>query len=277
MSSDPQPAEPIAMVAIDLDGTLLRTDKRISRRTLGAIAAVRERGVRIVLATARPPRSVREFYERLQLDTLTINYNGALIYNPADRRTVMHRPLPVPLARQVVDTARDVDPKVAVSVEVLDRWYTDWVDPTMQTETARQFEPDFVGPLKVFLNQPITKLMLLAPPERLKPVRRRIEHVYRDRIGIAVSDPHLIQILHPAVSKATGLAHVAQACEIPAPRIMAIGDAPNDAPMLAWAGFGVAVANAWPETIAAADATVAGNDEEGVAEALERFILQRGK
>ena len=71
----------IGVVAIDLDGTLLNDSKQVSRRTVGALVGLPERGVKVVIASARPPRSVRHIYAALKLDTWQINYNGALIWD----------------------------------------------------------------------------------------------------------------------------------------------------------------------------------------------------
>src|SRR4051794_39908176 len=87
------PRPRIKLVAIDLDGTLLSSRKTITPKTHTAIKAAIATGVKVVLATARPPRSVRSYYEALKLDTPTVNYNGALIWDEARRRAVEHVPL----------------------------------------------------------------------------------------------------------------------------------------------------------------------------------------
>src|SRR5687767_5101888 len=85
--------EPIELVALDLDGTLLTTEKRITRLAINTVSEVRRRGVRVVLASARPPRSMRDAYNYLGLDTLQISYNGALIQDPVLGRNIHHQPL----------------------------------------------------------------------------------------------------------------------------------------------------------------------------------------
>jgi len=268
-------AEPIELIAIDLDGTLLTDERRITPRCATAVAAARKRGIHIVLASARPPRSVRPCYDELQLDTPQINYNGALIQDPRTGRVLEHRPLDAKLTAAIIDFARSIDPHLAVSIEILDRWYTDRLDPELMTETAQTMEPDYIGPLEPILNQPITKLMLLAPADRLRPVHDAVVQRFAGQIALAVSDEHLIQIMEQSVDKASALTRIADDYAVPASRVMAIGDAPNDIPMLRWAHLGIAVANAWPEVLAAADATVASNNDDGVAEAIERFARVR--
>src|SRR5215469_15405891 len=115
----------IQMVAIDLDGTLLNDSKQVSEQTVKALECVTLRGVRIIIASARPPRSVRHIYNQLHLDTWTINYNGALIWDEPNKQVVFHRPIDGSRVRQMIDRARKKFDSVLVTCEILDRWYTD--------------------------------------------------------------------------------------------------------------------------------------------------------
>ncbi len=261
------------MVAIDIDGTLLRTDKRISQGTVDAIAGCVKRGVKVVLASARPPRSVREIYELLKLDTLSIHYNGALIHEMTRKRNVFHKPLTVDVTRQIIADARRLDPQCLVSIEILDKWYTDHFDPELPTETSRVFNPDFIGPLDAFLKVPVTKLMLLAPPHRMVKIWKMVQRRYKGKVAMAISDDHLVQLMDRTVDKAVALEQVAASYGLKASDVMAIGDAPNDKRMLEWAGLGVAMGNAWESVRSAADVVVPANDDDGVAHAIERYVL----
>lgn len=268
-----RPAKPIRMVAIDIDGTLMRSDKQVTRRSARAIAEAARRGVSIVLASARPPRSVRELHRELGLTTPSVHYNGALVFDAATQTHLFHRPLARRTARRAVRLARRVDRSVVVSIERLDRWLTDRVDPTLLVETARNSEPDFLGSMRDCLREDVTKLMLLAPPERLAPVRDHLHARLGGELAVHVSDRHVIQLVHREVDKAAAVRWIADRHGIASEEVMAIGDAPNDAGMLRWAGLGVAMENAWPQALAAADALAPSNDAEGVTAALERFVL----
>lgn len=266
---------PVEMVAVDIDGTLLRSQRELSIRVIKSILAATRKGVRVVLASARPPRSVREIYRHLQLDTLQVNYNGALIYDPVAGRTFHHEPLTPTMTQRIIRHARRTDPRVVVSLEILDKWYTDFFDESLPTETSREFSPDFIGPLEAFWHVPVTKLMLLAPPARMTGITAAVEKKFTGKISMAVSDKHLLQIASHKVDKAHAVARIARHYGIRPERVMAIGDAPNDVGMLQWAGLGVAVANAWPAVLAVADAVVSANDKDGVAEAIQKFVLDR--
>ncbi|MEX2672018.1 MAG: Cof-type HAD-IIB family hydrolase [Phycisphaeraceae bacterium] len=264
---------PYRLVAIDLDGTLLRSDKRLTATAGRAVQQCLERGIHVVLATARPPRAVKPIWEILGLQAVSIHYNGALIHDFGKSRHVFHRPLAVPLVRKLVRVARRADPDCVVSLEILDRWYTDYYDPKLPTETSLKFNPDVIGPLQAFMTVPVTKMMLHAPRERLLKLRTVVEKRFAGKVGMALSDHHLMQLMHVACDKAVALEQVATELNIPRHEVLAIGDAPNDIRMLRWAGLGVAVRNAWPTVKQVADVHAPSNDEDGVAHTLHKYVL----
>lgn len=263
----------IHLLAIDIDGTLLNSAKQITDATARAIASARQRGVRVVLASARPPRTVMPFYRQLDLDTPTINYNGALVYDPPSSRVLLHRPVGPKNARRIAGLAREVYDDVLVSAEILDRWYTDRLDSTYLTETAKLYRPDVVAPLEQWLVQPVTKLLLLGDPARLGFVADAVRREFLHQVSIVQTDEYLLQIMHATAGKAQALKVVAAELGVNREQVMAIGDNANDVGMLAWAGLGVAMANAVPEAHRAADYITEHNDADGVAEAIQRFLL----
>jgi len=265
----------IRLVAIDLDGTLLSSRKTITPKTHTAIKAAVKQGVKVVLATARPPRSVRAYYEALKLDTPTINYNGALIWDEVRRKAVEHVPLDVAVAKKVIAWGRKQYPELMVSVEILDKWYTDHYEaiPEYMTETAKQFTPDFVGPLAAFMRVPITKLMLLGAPVRIVELEKGIAAKFAKTISQTRSDAHMLQLMSPNTSKARALAKIAHLLDVPQAEVLAIGDAPNDVHMLEWAGVAAVPENGWEAAKLVADVIVPSNDEDGVAEALRKLVL----
>jgi Cof subfamily protein (haloacid dehalogenase superfamily) len=270
---DAEPPKPdIGLVAVDLDGTLLNDSKRVSIRTAKALACLPSRGVKVVIASARPPRSVRPVYSLLKLDTWQINYNGALIYDPPNDKVILHRPMSCEIAWSMIERARGLYPKCLVSCEILDKWYTDRQDQPYTTETGRLFKPNLVAPLEQFCNQPITKLLLLGSRrmiDRLEPVLR----VENPAVAVIRSDPELIQVMQHGCSKGEALKKVASHYGIPMRRVLAIGDAANDVCMLEAAGVGVAMDNAHPSVKQVADWVAPSNNDHGVHAALKRYGL----
>ena len=263
---------PIRLVAIDLDGTLLNDAKRVTERTVDALKCLTGSGVRVVIASARPPRSVRHVYRELGLDTWQINYNGALVWDEPGRRAVYHRPMESRVVRDLIDLARGRHPEVLVSCEILDRWCTDRFDETYTTETGRLFRPDLVAPVERFCVEPVTKLMLLAAPavlDQLEPALRASP----TNVSVIRSDPDLIQVMDASASKGAALRMVCEHYAVPPGQAMAVGDAVNDIPMLEAAGVAVAMDNAHPAVKAAADWVAPSNNDHGVHAALERYGL----
>jgi len=263
----------IRMVAIDLDGTLLNDSKKISDQTADALRCLPGRGVKVVIASARPPRSVRGFHSILGLDTLTINYNGALIWDESNRRIMHHQPMEPQLVGRIIEQARAINDQVLVSCEVLDRWFTDRFDQPYTTETGRLFRPDVIAPLSEFLNQPITKLLLLGEPTLIRQLQLELVPQYSPQAAIVRCDAELLQIMDHRASKANALRLVAGYYGISLPQVLAIGDAANDVDMLQAAGYEVAMDNAHPSVKAVAHWVAPSNNDHGVHAALRRYGL----
>ena len=264
---------PIRLVAVDLDGTLLDARKQVSPQTLSGLKDAMASGVRVVIASARPPRSVRAIYANLGLTTLQINYNGALIWDESQRRAVYHRPLKGELVRDVVELARDYHEEVIVHLEVLDRWCTDRTGDAYATETGKMFLPDTVGALEMFYGEPVTKLMFLGDPRMISKLEALLVERFVDQVVILRTDPELLQLMHPRAGKAAALQKVAKFYQVPLEQVMAIGDAPNDVGMLQVAGVGVAMDNAVSVAKDAADWIAPSNNDHGVHAALLRYGL----
>lgn len=261
----------VRLLAVDLDGTLLDSEKRVSPTTLASLRQAVQRGVKVVIASARPPRSVRSIYRQLGLETPQINYNGALVWDEPSRRVLLHRPIRGSLALQIIETARDLFEEVLVHVETLDRWYTDRDDHSHTTETGKLFKPDGICSARQFCSQPVTKLMLLGEP----PIMARLDAVlaqrFADEVTVLHTDRDLLQIMDRRVSKGIALRLLARYFGIDCREVMAIGDAPNDVGMLQVAGIAVAVDNAHPLVKDVADWVAPSNDDHGVSAALRRF------
>ena len=263
----------IRLVAIDLDGTLLTSKKQVSDQTVAALKSLPRRDVRVIIASARPPRSVRPTYRLLELDTLQINYNGALIWNEPDQTPLFHRPLKGSLAMRMIELARDQYEEVIVHCEVMDRWCTDRIDDAYTTETGKIFKPDEVADLSTFCANPITKLMFLGDPRIISRIEPLLLDAFSEQVTIVRQDDELLQIMHHRVSKAVALTKLAKFYSVPMEHVMAIGDAPNDVGMLQVAGVGVAMENAHNVVKDVANWVAPSNDDQGVHAALVRYGL----
>lgn len=260
----------VRLVALDLDGTLLGPDKRVDPETAHAVRAVAGR-IPVILASARPPRSVRPTYELLGLNTLQVNYNGALVWDEPSRSAVAHMPMRAGLVQKVIAAARDLFDEVQVSCEILDRWYTDHHDPAHTTETGRLFPPDVITPLEKFAHLDVTKLMLLGEPYMMLRLETLVAEAFSDELTVIRTDEDLIQIMDRRASKAKAVAAVAARYGVAMENVMAVGDAPNDYAMIASAGVGVAMGNGHALVQDVATWVAPSNAERGVLAALRKF------
>jgi len=270
------PSARIRLVAVDVDGTLLRSDGRLADPVVEALHRAQGVGAVVLLATARAPRLNRDVVKALRLQQPTINCNGAIIWNPVDERAQYHESLPAEIGRAVVEASRRVEPDLVVEIDILDRCVTDRIDPRLQVQISRLVQPDHIGPLEPALSEATTRINLIAPPERLIRVVEMLQRDFwsRRQIGLYLSHPSMVQVTAPLSDKGIALQRVARRLKASREEVMAIGDGLNDLGMLEWAGFGVALANASPQVKAVADAVAPANDENGVAWAIERWVVR---
>jgi hypothetical protein len=257
-------------VATDLDGTLLRSDGTLDARTLRALQHVEATGSLVVLCTARPARWLAPLAAAAGRHGVVVCANGGVIWSVHDEAVLDHFPLTVEVAREVVARLRAVLPEGAWAVERAE------VFAREPGYTPRWPVPDdtVVDAIDALLSVPPVKLMLRHPHLAVADLAARAqEHVgHLVEVTYSSSEDPLLEISAAGVSKASALAGVCAARGIGPEQVIAFGDMPNDLPMLAWAGHGVAVANAHPEVLAAADEVTAANDDCGVAQVLERVL-----
>ena len=265
------------LVAIDLDGTLLRSDRTVSGRSRAAIAAVRAAGAEVVVATARSPRSARELAADAGIGGLAICANGATVYDLDADRLVAHTSLPAATAHRLVVALRERFPGIVFGWEHELRFgsepaYEALRDPEWWPRPEGSYPP--CDPLEWTL--PMTKLLARLPAADLEHVLAVASEVAGSDASTTLAGEAFVELAAPGVAKEAALERIASAMGISADQVIAFGDHVTDAGMLIWAGRGVAVANAHPAALAAADEVTATNDEDGVALVLERLVATEG-
>ena len=252
------------LVASDLDGTLLNTAQEVTPRSRAALARVSAAGGVVVLITGRPSRLVLPLAAELELSGHVICSNGAAIHRLSDGGAEEVRGLAPAVLRRAVPLLRRVCPDMGLALE--------WGNQ-MQAETAYRDAPDSVNDVLdiVDIVPPILKMMARSaslPPPKLA----QLINTCSDEWHASTSGAPFAEIAAQGVNKSAALAHLCGVLGFNAAEVVAFGDAPNDLPLLAWAGCGVAVANAEPEVRALADKLTLSNDEDGVAAVLERLL-----
>jgi hypothetical protein len=250
---------------------LIGEDTVLRPRTIAAIAAVREAGIPVVIATGRMFRAVRPYLEQAEIDTPVVCYQGAAVVEPRSGRFLRHLPIELDLAREAISLLLEAgyEPNCYVDDELYVARETAYARGYANFQHLPFTE---VGDLLDWLGEPPTKLVAVGEPDELPAVRDRLSSVLRGRLFVTTSLPHLLELGNPAASKGTGLEFVAQLSGFSTRRTVAFGDGENDIELLDSAGFGVAVEGSHPDLLARADWSCPGPDDEGVATVLEAFV-----
>jgi Cof subfamily protein (haloacid dehalogenase superfamily) len=276
----PQPIMPIAMVALDIDGTLVGDDLLIGPETRRAIRTARERGIIVSLITGRMVSSALRFARELDLIAPIVGYQGALIREmPAATSTrpgrlLIHTPLSASVAREVVVWAREqgLDPHV----NHLERFIIRSDDPLADEYTTFMGnQPHREDDLVASIRHPVTKVMCHGEPPLPTEVAPLARARFAGRADVTVSHPHFIEFVAPGVSKGRAVRWLTRRLGVDLGAVLAIGDQWNDIEMLAEVGHGTAMPSAPIEVQAVARYIAPPLAEEGVAQMIDALVLAR--
>ncbi|HEY5335022.1 MAG TPA: HAD hydrolase family protein [Mycobacteriales bacterium] len=265
----------IRLVATDVDGTLLRSDGTPSPAT---VSALRQLSVPYVLVTGRPQRWVTQLAADLGCEGAAIVANGALTYDLVTGDVIRALTIPAADARACALAIRASLADTLFAVERLS-------DPPFASEPGYpSVHPDPQAPLLALdelTSEPVLKLLCrsgsVAEAEHLFDVARTACAGHPVEFTHSSGTIGLLEIAAAGVDKAAALAAYAQRLGIAAEDVLAFGDGFNDVPLIAWAGHGVAVANAHPAVLDVADEVTASNDDDGVAQILTRLSTMTRK
>jgi Cof subfamily protein (haloacid dehalogenase superfamily) len=256
--------------AFDLDGTVLRRNLRITQDTVAALQRLRERGMRLVVATGRRFESAREHAERLGFaeDNPVICYGGSMVRR-MNGETLMHRTLPRSLGIEVLEwaAARDLHARVFVDGHTI----TSPDIPSARPEPDASIVDSPAYWLRNSRKEP-TKLVIVDHPDDIEGWLEEAKSAFSGRLFVTRSLPHYVEIGSLEGTKASALEFLCGRWGIEPGRVLAFGDADNDIDMLRFAGHGVAVGGMTGEVREAADKVVPGVDEDGVAAYVENLL-----
>lgn len=257
------------LVATDLDGTLVRSDGSVSARTRDVLAALDERGVPVVLVTARPLRWMDDLWPLVGRHGMAIVSNGAIWYDTRDHRVRRVTGIDAVAGLRLCEAISAAIPEAAFAIECLSGIKR---DPVF-TEPTQVPEGSPVGPLAELWDEPAVKLMV-RHEAMTDPVafREAVTRAVGEAAVATWSGGHLVEISAPGVTKAATLSLLCDELDIAHSEVVAFGDMPNDLPMLVWAGRSYAMANGDASVIAAADHVAPSNDDDGVAVVLSTLF-----
>ncbi len=263
----------IRLVAFDVDGTLVGRDLKISDNVRRAIERMKAAGITGCLVTGRMYRATLPFARELGFEAPLICYQGAAIVDPASDDVLQHTALDNQIVRELIDvTERDA---MHLQLYRNDEYYCEARNRFSDLYAALSLtEPVIVPSLReAFAYSPATKAVIVADAPDAAAYAEKLRSALRDRAYVTRSLPEFVEVLDPAVDKGVALRFVAGRLGVAMEATAAIGDSWNDAPLLEAAGLGIAMGSAPRELQAVAGAVVGDLEHDGVAEAIEKYVL----
>ncbi|MEW1861237.1 Cof-type HAD-IIB family hydrolase [Streptomyces sp. NBC_00669] len=261
---------PYQLVATDLDGTLLREDGTVSRRSRAALAAVTAAGAAHIIVTGRSVPWTRHVLDDLGYQGLAVCGQGAQVYDAGTGRLLTSVTLDRKLAAVALAKIEAEVGPVALAAS------RDGLDGEVLVGNGYIYNPELpvihMTGTDVLWAEPINKLYIQHHELDDDALAEAARAVAGDMVGVVMAGQGIVELLPLGLTKATGLSLAARRLGVTAAQTIAFGDMPNDVPMFRWAGHSVAMANAHPDLKAVADEITLSNDEDGIAVVLERLM-----
>ncbi|MEO0490649.1 MAG: Cof-type HAD-IIB family hydrolase [Cyanobacteria bacterium J06633_2] len=279
--SDPMSnqADDIRLLILDIDGTIAGESNEIRPAVLEAVKAVRERGIQVAIATGRMYCSAVRFHEALGLSLPIMAYQGALMKDPQTQTVHRHWPVSRALATRLLDDLERSEQTAQISVHfyIDDQLYVrDLTPETIEYAERSGVKPIAVGDLRSVLHRDTTKILALSPdPDLISSMLSSFRQQYTPaELYFTKSVSTFFEAANPNVNKGVAVqAMTEDMLNLTASNVMAIGDNFNDVEMLRYSGIGIAMGNAPEEVQANADWVTEDVEADGVAIALEKFLL----
>ncbi len=275
------------MIAIDLDGTLLAPDGKVTERTKSAIHRCLSAGILICFATGRNWTESRTVIDTVAHHDHAVFAGGAIVID-TKQEAILHRQMVDPqLAREVCKVLEDAGHAVLALQETsaagVDYLVSDEIPEnaeTLQWMSATNAKVHHVSGLAQHPHEHTLRLGIVAAPPECEKVAATLterfgERILLQRIFVPSAKVEVLEIFDPGVNKWEGIQHVARRHGVERHEIIAIGDDVNDLPMLKQAGLGVAMGNARPEIQQAAKKVIKSNREDGLAQFLEELVREQ--
>lgn len=263
------------IIALDLDGTLLTTERTITPKTLDLLLRLQAEGYKVVISTGRPVIGAEPTAVLLHLQEnggYVMAYNGALVIDWQTRQTIYSQYLQPEAIGEVYRYAKEAGFALVCYHDeflVSDHELNHFMEQSVKRNGLKFKKVDN------FLEEatyPLCKCMIIGEPDGLHVLEERILETHPTTFNVYRSEPYFLEVVPPNIDKASGLRVLLEHLQMPATQLIAFGDSYNDIPMIRLAGMGVAMGNAPQVVKDAADYVASTNDDEGVARTLMSFI-----
>lgn len=272
----------IKTIAVDLDGTLIDSSQNIQPKTKEALIKLQDEGIRLILVSGRPFRSMVRHAESLGISKhhgVILSNNGGLAYDFENKKIIFDSPMDSKLVREILEEAKDNDIMPVLEdgdyllAEDIEAGMVNWrgspKNMIIHEAEIGGFKLKEVRPLTKVADLPYNRILAIVEPANMDRVLPYYIEKYKGRLNVDKSAPSHLQITDPNVSKANGLKRMGVDPET----LMAFGDSINDISMLKFAKISVAMGRAEDEVKAIASYTTTSEDDEGIYRALVHFGL----
>lgn len=260
------------MVFIDLDGTTLTTDKRITPRTKRVIERLDESGIPVIITTGRSIYSVRNFYGHLGLTSPVITLNGTVVYQQIKGQLHSYKHIADDLLIELIELFQRRDEIDNFMFEGLSDYYVLQSDHELRKSFIEiRKKPPLLVEAEHRFNEPITNL-LVRPREKKDEIHQWLLEHTNGRMHFVNTEWNWLEGLNPGVNKGTAIKEMAESYGVSIDQVVAFGDEWNDLEMLEVAGLGIAMENGSNEAKDRSDRIAPSNDREGVAQILEELF-----
>lgn len=250
------------LIALDMDGTLLNDEKKITPKTKQALQKIVEKDVKVVMCTARPIYRIRDYLEELNLmksKQYTVAFNGSVIYENLNFIKLTDNYLTKEQIVEILKLAKQVKIYTALYYE---NGRIEKSEVNNETEVIEEIN-----------EKKIYKIVFIHNPESIKHIYEEAKNRLRNICEITNSEPTRIEFVQRGINKAKALEYICKKNNIDSKDVIAIGDGDNDIDMIKFAGFGVAMGNAVDELKYMADYVTNSNNDDGIANVLQKFLV----
>lgn len=268
------------LIAIDMDGTLLKEDKSISDRTKKAIKNAKDKGVTVVLATGRPIEGVSKTLTELNMYTdkdYVLSYNGSLVQKTKSKEVISK----VSLKGEDYHYLKKISDELNVNIHAFCE-KKGLVTPKNSKYTEVEAEINnidinIINMSEIKNDDIIIKVMMIDEPEILGSVIEKLPKEVYEKYTVVRSTPYFLEFLNKNANKGVGVELLAKHLGVKQEEIITLGDADNDLHMIEYAGLGIAMGNAFDSVKKIANYITDTNENHGVAKAIEKFVLKENK
>lgn len=264
------------LIALDLDGTLVRKNQTVSPHTQEVLRRVQEQGVKVVIASGRPTYGTAPIADLLHVGDYggyLMSFNGGAIYDWATKEMLYSKMLDSSVLPYLYECSKQHGFHIMTYVgsniiaEVADNSYIQFT--SMRNKMPVRVVPNFLAEV----TSPLAKCMIVGDPEPLHQLELEMVPHLKGKAEAYRSEPFFLEIVPQGIEKAKGLATLLEKIGMKREELMAFGDGYNDISMLQFAGMGVAMGNAAEEIRKAADFVTRSNEDDGIAYAIEKLIF----